>query len=195
MIKVRISTIKIFSALIITSTVFVALFLIIAKNQNAYSENERSSWPVFENRDFGYSLRYPQGWFYHTGGFLPPNTVIFSQSATFNPDKETELMDPHISLVVKDLRQERLTEDLGQYISREASELKRGNTSDEKIGEHNIRRLRRQAAGTEGEVEMFYLKRGQRLIRVGVFPAEEEYINIAKEMIKTLRFNSNGQNP
>ena len=183
---------KISIALLIITTALIALFIV--SRGIVYSENERANWPVFENTQLGYSISYPQGWFYHTGGFLPPNTVIFTQSESFNPEAETEASTPHISLTVKDLKEESPTEDLDEYINLEASELRRGSASDEKFGEHDVRRLRRQAAGTESEVEMFYIKRGQRLIRIGVFPAQEESIEIAKEMIKTLKFN-NGQNP
>ena len=183
---------KILTAFLIILVAIVVLFAV--KKESVYSENERADWPTFDNEEFEYSIRYPQEWFYHTGGFLPPNTVIFTQSESFNPEAETEASTPHISLTVKDLKEESPTEDLDEYINLEASELRRGSASDEKFGEHDVRRLRRQAAGTESEVEMFYIKRGQRLIRIGVFPAQEESIEIAKEMIKTLKFN-NGQNP
>jgi len=183
---------KILTAFLIILVAIVVLFAV--KKESVYSENERADWPTFNNEEFEYSIRYPQGWFYHTEGFLPPNTVIFTQSESFNPEAETEASTPHISLTVKDLKEESPTEDLDEYINLEASELRRGSASDEKFGEHDVRRLRRQAAGTESEVEMFYIKRGQRLIRIGVFPAQEESIEIAKEMIKTLKFN-NGQNP
>ena len=183
---------KILTAFLIILVAIVVLFAV--KKESVYSENERADWSTFDNKEYEYTIRYPRDWYTHTGGFLPPNTVIFTQSESFNPEAETEASTPHISLTVKDLKEESPTEDLDEYINLEASELRRGSASDEKFGEHDVRRLRRQAAGTESEVEMFYIKRGQRLIRIGVFPAQEESIEIAKEMIKTLKFH-NGQNP
>ena len=192
MSKGKVNIFKILFAFLITASVVAMIFFI--SQSEAYSENERADWPTFDNEEFEYSIRYPGDWYIHTGGFLPPNTVIFTQSEDFSPETETEISTSHISLTVKDLKKESPTEDLDEYINREASELRRGATSDETFGEHNVRRLRRQVAGTETEVEMFYIKRGQKLIRIGVFPAQEESTEIAKEMIKTLKFN-NGQNP